>query len=118
MEENIKYCPNCNEKVLNNSNFCSVCGFKFDNNKNNSKGCENSQGIERSQAENKSCGCANDSNRSNSSSDKVSLRLLDLVVNVFKKHTLEERENTFICGTAKTAHKEGEICSKCTKPWL
>ena len=49
---------------------------------------------------------------------QVDLRLMDLVVNVFKKHTLEERENTFICGTAKTAPKEGDICSKWPKPWL
>lgn len=118
MEENTKYCPNCREKVLNNSNFCSVCGFKFENNKNNSKGCENPQRMEGAQAENKSCGCTNDSCAASSISDQVSLRLLDLVVNVFKKHSLEERENTFICGTAKTAPKEGEICSKWPKPWL
>ncbi|AQR97537.1 PrsW family intramembrane metalloprotease [Clostridium saccharoperbutylacetonicum] len=48
----------------------------------------------------------------------IKLKLTDLIVNVFKKHTLEERENTFICGTALTSPKENEICSKWPKPWL
>ena len=117
MKENITYCPNCREKNTSDSNFCSMCGFKLDENKNNFKECENSQGME-DQAKNKPCGCQNDSNGTNTNSEQVSLRLFDLVVNVFKKHTLEERENTFICGTAKTAPKEDEICSKWPKPWL
>ena len=117
MKENITYCPNCREKNTSDSNFCSMCGFKLDDNKNNSKECENSQGMEE-QVKNKPCSCQNDSNGPNTNSEQASLRLLDLVVNVFKKHTLEERENTFICGTAKTAPKEDEICSKWPKPWL
>ena len=110
MEENIKDCPNCKEKVLNNSRFCSTCGFNFNDNQNN----EEKDGS----TENEESGFINKVNIMAGGSEQVNLRLTDLVVNVFKKHTLEERENTFICGTANTAPKEGDICSKWPKPWL
>ena len=97
MEENIKDCPNCREKVLNNSKFCSSCGFNL---------CDNQNYAEA------------DKGTKNGASEQVDLRLMDLIINVFKKHTLAERENTFICGTAKTAPIEGDICSKWPKPWL
>lgn len=110
MEENIKYCPNCREKVLINSRFCSMCGFNFYGNQNYAK--------VQDQAKNTCGGFLNKVNGMAVRSGVVDLKLMDLIVNVFKKHTLEERENAFICGTAKTAPKEGEICSKWPKPWL
>lgn len=112
MDENIEYCPNCKEKVLSHSKFCSMCGYKLHDNHSGSKG--------QDQSETKSCGCGS-INKGNIIDDKtgpVDLKLKDLIVNVFKKHSLEERENTFICGTAKTSPKEGDICSKWPKPWL
>ena len=110
MEENIKDCPNCREKVLNNSRFCSMCGFNLYDNQNYSKGEE--------QTKNESGGFINTVNIMAGGSGQVDLRLIDLIINVFKKHTLEERENTFICGTAQTAPKDCDICSKWPKPWL
>jgi RsiW-degrading membrane proteinase PrsW (M82 family) len=110
MEENLKDCPNCREKNLNNSRFCSTCGCNLNYNQNCAKGDE--------QTKNESSETINKVNIMAGGSEQVDLRLTDLIINVFKKHTLEERENTFICGTAKTAPKEGDICSKWPKPWL
>ena len=111
MDEYIGHCPNCREKVLKNSRFCNMCGLKLYDNQNYN------EGLEDSQAKNKSCGCSSEVNKVNNNNN-IKLDLLDLISNVFKKHTLEERENTFICGTLKTAPKEGDICSKWPKPWL
>lgn len=110
MEENIKDCPNCKEKVLDNSRFCSTCGFNFNDNQNNPE----KDGL----IKNEENGFINKESMKAGESEQVDLKLTDLVVNVFKKHTLEERENTFICGTANTAPKECDICSKWPKPWL
>lgn len=113
MYSNIKYCPNCGEKVYDDSKFCTKCGFKIDNIIINTKEQEVTQ-----KADNSFCGCSNCSKETKSNGGKTNLKLSDLVVNVFKKHSLEERENTFICGTLKTAPIESEICSKWPKPWL
>ena len=110
MEENIKDCPNCKEKVLDNSRFCSTCGFNFNDNQNNPE----KDGL----IKNEENGFINKESMKAGESEQVDLKLTDLVVNVFKKHTLEERENTFICGTTNTAPKECDICSKWPKPWL
>jgi RsiW-degrading membrane proteinase PrsW (M82 family) len=110
MEEDIKYCPNCKEKILNNYRFCGMCGSELYDNSNYDKTQEKSK--------NTSGRFLNKVTKMAGGNGLVDLKLTDLVINVFKKHTLEERENTFICGTAKTAPKEGEICSKWPKPWL
>ncbi|EKQ56665.1 MULTISPECIES: PrsW family glutamic-type intramembrane protease [unclassified Clostridium] len=109
MEENMRDCPNCKEKLSNNSRFCSSCGTNLSNNQNYDFEERSSEGSESFFSKlNKAAG----------GSGRIKLKLKDLIVNVFKKHTLEERENTFICGTAQTSPKEGEICSKWPKPWL
>lgn len=110
MEGNIDYCPNCREKIIKNSRFCSMCGYQIHDNQSCSKSQE--------QPKTKSCASSNKVNEMADKNGPVDLKLKDLIVNVFKKHTLEERENTFICGTAKTSPKEGDICSKWPKPWL
>ena len=48
----------------------------------------------------------------------VKLRWKDLFSDVFKKHTTDEAENIFICGTAKTTPKESEMSGEWPKPWL
>lgn len=117
MHGNIKYCPNCGEKVFDDSKFCTVCGFKIDHIVINGKEQEVTQ-TESRQSGSSASGCSSCSNEAKNNNGQTKLRLLDLVVNVFKRHTLEERENTFICGTLQTAPKESDICSKWPKPWL
>lgn len=113
MCSNIKYCPNCGEKVYDDSKFCTKCGLNIDNIIINAK----EQKVTEKNASSASS-CSSCSKETKSNGGKTNLKLSDLVVNVFKKHTLEERENTFICGTLKTAPSESDICSKWPKPWL
>jgi RsiW-degrading membrane proteinase PrsW (M82 family) len=117
MTPNIKFCPNCGEKVFDDSKFCNMCGLRIDNIIININENEITK-KEIKQEENNKSGCSSCSEKTKSSNGQTKLRLLDLVVNVFKKHSLEERENTFICGTLQTAPKERDICSKWVKPWL
>lgn len=49
---------------------------------------------------------------------EVELRLKDLVVDVFKKHTPEERDALFICGTSTTTPDESRIVAQWPRPWL
>lgn len=107
MEEKIK---ECKEEDSSNSKICSSCNPDSNNSENYSNSNEQDQNTMEVFLDNPKTmtrrGVA------------IKLKLTDLIVNVFKKHTLEERENTFICGTALTSPKEDEICSKWPKPWL
>lgn len=49
---------------------------------------------------------------------KVDLNLKDLIIRVGDKHTTEEAEEIFSCGTAKTTPPENEISSAWPRPWL
>lgn len=109
MEENMKDCPHCREKILNNSKFCSSCGTNLSNNQ---KSATQDEKIQASES------LLSKLNKAAGGSGKIKLKLRDLIINVFRRHTPEERENTFICGTVKTSPKESEICSKWPKPWL
>jgi len=111
MKENMKDCPKCKQKISNNSNSCNSCGSNLNDNKESNNMIQN-------ETQNGSESALSELNKMAGGSGNVQLKLRDLVINVFKKHTLEERENTFICGTSKTDPKEGEICSKWPKPWL
>lgn len=118
MDEDVNYCPNCGEKNSDKSaQFCGNCGYKFCSDENYDKGQQSSKTIGE-QAKNTFDGFVNKVNSMAGESGKVDLKLRDLITNVFRKHTIEERENIFICGTMQTTPKEGEISSEWPKPWL
>jgi len=48
----------------------------------------------------------------------VNLRVRDLFSNVFKKHSAQESEEIFICGTEKTTPTEESIMTEWPRPWL
>lgn len=48
----------------------------------------------------------------------VDLRVRDLFTDVFKRHSKEESEKIFICGTKYTTPKEENISTEWPKPWL
>lgn len=48
----------------------------------------------------------------------VELRFKDLFSDVFKKHSHEQAEEIFICGTSRTTPAEGSISAEWPKPWL
>lgn len=49
---------------------------------------------------------------------KVELHFIDFFRNVFVKHTRDEADEIFICGTAKTTPAPEDISSEWPKPWL
>lgn len=49
---------------------------------------------------------------------KVELRFIDFFRNVFVKHTRDEADELFICGTSKTTPKPEDISAEWPKPWL
>ena len=110
MEERMKNNKGCKENRQYSTNSCSSCGS------NNSRDDSNSPNYEETESNSESF--LDNQKTITSRGIAIKLKLTDLVVNVFRKHTLEERENTFICGTALTSPKENEICSKWPKPWL
>ncbi|AKN31422.1 membrane protein [Clostridium carboxidivorans P7] len=118
MSEDINYCPNCGAKNSDTSaRFCGNCGFQFYNNRNYYREQQNSKTIGE-QAKNTFDGFVNKVNTMAGGSGQVELKLRDLVTNVFEKHSVEERENIFICGTARTTPREQEISSEWPRPWL
>lgn len=48
----------------------------------------------------------------------VNLRVRDLFSSVFKKHSAQESEEIFICGTEKTTPAEESIMTEWPRPWL
>lgn len=113
MEKNMKDFKSCKGKASDSSRTCSACG---------SSGTLPSQNgndsVLNKQVEDNSESFMDNPRTLTPRGTAIKLKLSDLIVNVFKKHTPEERENTFICGTALTSPKENEICSKWPKPWL
>lgn len=110
MNDSMKDCHNSNEAVSDDSKSCSSCSSNFYNSQIRSSGNKETQNTTES--------FLNNPKTVTRRGIAIKLKLTDLFVNVFKKHTLEERENTFICGTALTSPREDEICSKWPKPWL
>ena len=49
---------------------------------------------------------------------EVVLKFQDLFTDVFKRHTNEEVEKIFICGTSQTTPSEKDISREWPKPWL
>ena len=49
---------------------------------------------------------------------KVDIHVKELFSEVFKKHTQEEKDELFVCGTSKTTPKESEMIAEWPRPWL
>jgi len=110
------FCSNCGKEINEAKNFCTNCGFQIINNSETVKGEVINKGQEYSKIT--FDGFLNKVNEMTGESGKVDLKLRDLITNVFMKHTIEEREKIFICGTSETTPNEEEISSEWPKPWL
>ena len=51
-------------------------------------------------------------------SGKAEIHLKELYSDVFKRHTQEEKDELFVCGTSKTTPKESEMVAEWPRPWL
>ncbi|HBL85486.1 MAG: hypothetical protein A2Y17_06215 [Clostridiales bacterium GWF2_38_85] len=98
------YCSNCGTPV--NSRFCPNCGIP-----------QQQKNTQKSESDEILDEVVNRFKDIKSTGQDI-LKLKDLVVNVFKKHTKEETEEIFISGTTKTIPAEWEISASWPKPWL
>lgn len=110
-------CPKCHTKNNLGSHYCYECGHILNN--ENKKHMEEDLGkVIEDQARNTFDSIVNKVSDMSGGSGPVKLHLSDLIINVFKKHTPEERDNIFICGTNLTTPDEKDISAEWPKPWL
>ena len=98
-------CPKCNCKNENGSIFCPNCGTKMDG-----TGMINT-------ASNIAGSIADRINSFTGGEGVVELKMRDLFSQVFKKHTREEAENIFACGSKTTTPLPENISKEWPKPW-
>ncbi|HEL9630455.1 TPA: PrsW family intramembrane metalloprotease [Streptococcus suis] len=106
-ESSDKTCPKCHQLNATRSQFCPNCGAKMDGSGNASVDA----------ASDIVSGIANKINSVTGGEGPVELRMRDLFSEVFKKHTREEAENIFACGSEKTTPRLEDISREWPKPW-
>ncbi|MGT2742069.1 PrsW family glutamic-type intramembrane protease [Streptococcus plurextorum] len=102
-----KTCPKCQLLNTTGSPFCSNCGARMDGTGRASMDTANDI----------VGGIANKINSVTGGEGAVELRMRDLFSDVFKKHTREEAENLFACGSKATTPKPEDISREWPKPW-
>ncbi|MGN0569611.1 MAG: PrsW family glutamic-type intramembrane protease [Candidatus Fimenecus sp.] len=115
-----KFCTNCGQKIDSSNKFCPSCGATQGTGTNpdlQATATELFEGAKKVAGKTMNT-VIKKANELTGETGEVKLNLKDLVSNVFKKHSKEEQEELFICGTAKTTPKENEISSSWPKPWL
>ncbi len=105
------FCPNCGKELPDDAGFCVSCGHKVAEPVVITKLAE----PEKVNVINK---FANKVDELAGGEGKPELRFKDLFTEVFNKHSSEEAEELFICGTYKTTPAEADISSEWPKPWL
>ena len=139
MSINLNFCPHCGSKLPNKGEvFCPECGKKlaleqFEQSLQapqstqvqevaSSPGPSSQQVLPSAdlgaQARQGFNSIVEHVNQMTGGTGKVELKLKDLVISVGNKHTAEEAEEIFSCGTAKTTPPETEISSAWPRPWL
>lgn len=121
------YCGNCGKKLDPGSTFCGHCGQVVRDNlsKNNSDNCESSSDVFVSEEADFSCSGSNATssfvdgiNEYIGNTNSVKLNWKDLFSSVFQKHSTQEAEDIFICGTSRTTPPLDEVSETWPKPWL
>lgn len=107
----MKYCSHCGKQLLDEQNFCPNCGTQTRNSTDNRSGQSNSGNITSSLMEKLNEYVGNENHSSE-------LNWKDLFSTVFRRHSKEEAEDIFICGTLKTTPPLDEVSSTWPKPWL
>lgn len=99
-EKKVQYCFRCGKPYTGNVAFCSGCGARLNNYPNN-----NGENILKKGLDN----FTSTINSMTGEQGKVEIKLKELFSEVFKKHTVEEREEMFISGTKYTTPRESQM---------
>ena len=113
-----KICLKCGSELSDNAKFCSKCGNSLIPNNSRQDQMEMQKEDVLKKVKKGVGGFVNTINEMTGQEGNVEIRLKELVSGVFKKHSLAERDELFICGTEKTTPKESEMVADWPKPWL
>lgn len=134
----MKYCSNCGVQMDDNAVFCGNCGQRVQppaynpgdasssratsapsglGGASGSNGASEANGAQAT-ASNSNGGFVGSINDYIGNTNKVKLNWKYLFEGVFKKHTTEEAEDIFICGTSRTTPPLSEVADTWPKPWL
>ena len=115
------YCGNCGNFVAEGSSFCGHCGQLVRNESSQSQSSTNTpppHPKSENTVQKSSSSIVDGINDYIGNTNSVNLNWKDLFSDVFKKHTNEEAEDIFICGTSKTTPALSTVSETWPKPWL
>ena len=117
-----KRCPRCGKEMKDTDLFCIHCGTKYeegprteaDRQPESGFGMDDFVQASKSGMEK----VVNTLNDMTGQEGEADIRLRELVSEVFKKHTADERDELFISGTKKTTPAPENMVSDWPHPWL
>lgn len=115
------YCSNCGNFVAEGSSFCGHCGHPVRNEATaHAQTSNNTQPpfTEKTAPKSASSSFVDGINDYIGNTNSVNLNWKDLFTDVFKKHTAQEAEDIFICGTSRTTPPLSEVSDCWPRPWL
>lgn len=118
------YCKNCGLVLKEEDQFCRRCGFPVSNSSDSAHDTrsEDMQEAEtwhqRSFPEGDNDPKHDEKNANWKSDEPVELSWKMLFTGIFKRHSKEEAEEIFICGTKKTTPPASEASKDWPRPWL
>lgn len=110
------YCSNCGKEMPDGSAFCPSCGFQV----GQTTSRPTDQGVKRvAHAVGGFVNQAADAlNEMTGGSGHVELKFRNLFDSVFKKHSRDEAEELFACGTPSTTPALADVSREWPHPWL
>lgn len=102
-------CAKCGHKLASGTRFCPNCGADQSAAQVGTGGDYIKKGFDTFTAT---------INTMAGESGKAEIHLKELYSDVFKRHTQEEKDELFVCGTSKTTPKESEMVAEWPRPWL
>lgn len=112
----MKYCNYCGHANQDSAMFCGNCGRPLDTTKD--QRTNNGSYQQKSTASSKGNSWVDSLNDYVGNDRPADLNWKVLFTDVFKKHTVEEAEDIFICGTHNTTPSSYEVSKEWPHPWL
>lgn len=112
----MKYCNYCGYANQDSAMFCGNCGRPLDTTKD--QRTNNGSYQQKSTASSKGNSWVDSLNDYVGNDRPADLNWKVLFTDVFKKHTVEEAEDIFICGTHNTTPSSYEVSKEWPHPWL
>lgn len=99
IKNDVRTCPECNNEVKEGDIYCKECGYPLKKKNSSNIVSDNLDKITGAQSENY-------------------VTFKDLFKNTFKKHTDEELDEIFVCGSSKTIPKVKDIDPRKATAWV